>query len=73
MLFDELHFIVDKIAICIFLRAEKVKSRFRNTRFNLDDYNYFGVIKQFGNIYCDVPGSPCLSKNGSNVRSVLLF
>ena len=22
-------------------------------------------------IYCDVPGSPCLSKNGSNVRSVL--
>ena len=22
-------------------------------------------------MYCDVPGSPCLSKNGSNVRSVL--
>ena len=23
--------------------------------------------------YCDVPGSPCLSKNGSNVRSVLFL
>ena len=23
-------------------------------------------------IYCDVPGSPCLSKNGSNVQSILV-
>ena len=25
---------------------------------------------QYTTTYCDMPGSPCLSKNGSNVRSV---
>ena len=41
--------------------------------------NTFRKIKIFDldglhtHIYCDLPGSPCLSKNWSNVRSVSLF